>query len=380
VEFAGSTYDESAVLSPDGSRVYQLSSAGGFAQTVTAIDTATSTIAGTPLILTGGSPVGGLVMSADGSRLVLTTQTPNLADGNPQTVYVSVIDTADTSLLNRLTLTGFTTSGVVMNPDGTAAAQSVNLNSTAVTTYIDLIDGSVAWTATADGYTAYSTDAPIFSANGSRLSLVTERNSAPQVTVFDTSNGDVIGTLTLAGNTTGETTALVPDLTGNRLYVASGAFAGPTSITVIDTSDGTVVGDPLSVSGFGRLVASADDSDVYLTADDMFVVINHDGTVTGQANVPGGIGAVLVGPAGRPVYLVTSNGEQRQVIAVDPVTAATLGGPVPVDGYLFSSLVLNPAGTKIYDTNAVANTQPNFWSLLTSSYVTRLTVIDTDAM
>ena len=227
VEFAGWTYG-GPVLSPDGNRIYQATSAVGFEQTITAIDTATGTVVGTPLILSGGGVVGGLVLSSDGFRLSLTTQTSNLGDGKPQTIYVSVIDAADTSLLSRVTLTGFAGGNVVMNPDSTGAAQAVTVGTTTSITYIDLTDGNIAWTATADGSYANAVYAPVFSDNGSRVSVVTATtSSSPRVTVFATGSGDVVGALALSGVTTGETTALVPDPTGNRLYVAAGAYTGP---------------------------------------------------------------------------------------------------------------------------------------------------------
>jgi hypothetical protein len=386
VEFAGWAFG-GPVLSPDGSRLYQATSAVGFTQTITAIDTATSTVDGTPLTLSGGGVVGGLVLSSDGSRLCLTTETSNLADGKPQTVYVSVIDATDTSLISRVTLTGSAGKGVVMSPDSTGAAQAVTVDAATTITYVDLEDGSVAWTATADGSSVYSVYAPMFSDNGSRVSVITVKNSSPQVTVFDTSNGGVVGAVALSGETTGETTALVPDPTGNRLYVAVGAHAGPMTVTVVNTSDGAAVGDPVSVPGSGTLVASSDGSSVYLAATtgdypntSTFVVINHDGVITGVSDLPGGIIDVLVGPGDGRVYLLTSTDEQRQLIALDAVTAATLGPAVAVDGRQSYDLVLSPDGSKIYDTTVVDNTQPNFWSLLTSLYVTRVDVHDTTAI
>ncbi|WP_319428934.1 hypothetical protein [Mycobacterium sp. RTGN5] len=386
VKFAGWTFG-GPVLSPDGSRLYQATSAVGFTQTITAIDTATGTVAGTPLILSGGGVVGGLVLSSDGSRLSLTTQTANLADGKPQTVYIAVVDAADISLISRVTLTGAAAGGVVMSPDSTGAAQAVTLGTTTSITYIDLTDGSVAWTATADGSSIYSVYAPMFSDNGSRVSVITAENSSPRVTVYDTSNGDVVGTLALPGATTGETTALVPDPSGNRLFVAAGAYTGPTFVTVVDTSNGIMVGDPVSVPGFGRLVASADGSSVYLPTiagdypnTSKFVVINGEGVVTGTADMPGGIGHVLVGPGDGRVYLLNSTDERRQLIALDAVTAAILGPAIALDGWKSYDLVLNPDGTKIYDTTVADNTQPNFWSLLTSLYVTRVAVLDTAAI
>lgn len=378
VRFDGWTFG-GPVLSPDGSRVYQATSAVGFTQTITAIDTATGTVAGTPLVLSGGGVVGGLVMSADGSRLCLTTQTTDLANGQPQTVYVSVIDTADTSLINRMTLTGYAGAGAVVSPDNTGAAQAVTAGATTVVTYIDLSDGSVAWTATADGSSTSSAYAPIYSENGSRVSVVTAENSSAQVTVFDTSDGDVVGALALPGIAAGEITALVPDPTGKRLYVAVAAYSGSTVITVVDTSDGTIVGDPASVSGFGRLVVGADGASVYLpSSSGTFAVINSDGVVTGMVDMPSGISDVLVGPGDVGVYLLTWTAERPELVPVDAVTAATLGPAVRLRGSGVGAapqgLLLSPDGTQIYCTQSVTL---SFWTAL---FMTRVTVLDTAAL
>ncbi|MGY4711594.1 YncE family protein [Mycolicibacterium sp. CBM1] len=368
------------VLSSDGGRLYQVTSGGGFNQTVTAIDTASGAIVGTPVTLSGGSVVGALMVSSDGSRLSLTTQSPNKGDGQPQTAYVSVIDAADTSLINRVTLIGSAAGGIVVNPDATTAAQAVSVGTTTTIISVDLADGSVAWTATADGSASYSAYAPMFSDNGSRVSLVTVKNSSPQVTVFDSSDGHVVGTLTLPGVVTGETTALVPDPAGDRLFVAAGGYYGPTWVTVVDTSDGTAVGDSISVPGFGRLVASADGASVYVPTTESLAVIDRDGTVTGTAEMPAGVIGVLVGPGDGRVYVETTNNERPQLVALDAVTAAPVGRPVTLHGSAPAGLLLSPDGTTIYDTTMPNSAHATLLSLLTSVYVTRVTVLDTAAM
>jgi DNA-binding beta-propeller fold protein YncE len=129
------------------------------------------------------------------------------------------------------------------------------------------------------------------------------------------------------------------------------------------------------VSGFGRLVARADGAGVYLpTNAGTFVVINSEGAITGTADMPGGIIDVLVGPGDGRVYLLTWTAERPQLIAVDAVTAATLGPAVRIRGGAPDGLLLSPDGTKIYSTQAV------MLSFLTTLFMTRVTVLDTAAV
>ena len=89
------------------------------------------------------------------------------------------------------------------------------------------------------------------------------------LTVIDSSNGDLVGTpITVPANNTRLGSVLVPDPMGSILYVASaieGSYA--TIITVVDTSDSTVVGTPVTVAGYGAMVVGPDADSVYLSGN-----------------------------------------------------------------------------------------------------------------
>ncbi|PND59691.1 hypothetical protein CRM90_01620 [Mycobacterium sp. ENV421] len=422
------------VISADGTRAYQSSSVAGGVNTtyVTVIDTASGNVVGRPVRLDGWS-AGGVVLSADGHYAyqattisvgsVLTTavsaiDTTKVATvGDPVTVQgwirgsmvrnldatrlclatadqVAVIDTSDMSLVAPpIAVDGSPNGGVVASPDGTRAVVTTDRGSfpdnTVVVTLVDLASGTVIGTPTVIKGFTYSAPAavPLFNDGGARLNQITgaydpdTKTSSTVLTIIDSSTGDLVGTpIALPGNDTRFMAVQVPDPADSHLFVASGITQTYDSmvITVVDTSDGTVVGTPVTLPGYGAIVSGPDVGNVYVSAASLagqvqVSVVNGDGSATGTSRwLPGTPTVLLVNHGGSRVYQLTAVGSQTQVTALTAVTAISTGTQA-ISGTVSSALI-SPDGTKIYDTNNGSSAP------LSIAFPTRVTVVKTSVL
>lgn len=388
------------VLSPDGRYAYQATntSVGGVSTTtVTAIDTTKVARVGTPLTLQGFM-VGPMVSDLDGSRLCVIVERPS---DSTSTVDLAVINTADMSLVSpTIAMDGSAKGSVAVSADGTRAAVTTiagDASSTSVAvTLVDLADGSVIDTPTVYQGIAYTAEAApvIFSDGGARLNQVTlvydpsSKTTSTVLTVIDSSTGEVVGApITIPAKNTRLGTVLVPDPMGNRLFIASPIENQTTSTydstvtTVVDTSDGTVVGTPVVTSYGGTLVAGPDGKSVYLSAAfnsppsaTQVTVVNSDSVKTGtSAMLIGPPVALLVNQGGARLYQLTDRGSYNEITAIDAGTAGGPVSPVRVPGILFSALIA-PDGRKIYATTNGSS------PLLSFSFPYRVTVVKTSAI
>lgn len=421
------------VISADGTRAYQSSSVAGGVNTtyVTVIDTASGNVVGRPIRLDGWS-AGGVVLSADGhyayqattisvgsvfTTAVSAIDTTKVATvGEPVTVQgsirgsmvrnldasrlclattevIAVIDTADMSLVAPpIAVDGSPNGGVVASPDGTRAVvttdRDIFADNTVVVTLVDLASGTVIGTPTVIKGFTYSAQAavPLFNDGGARLNQITgaydpdTKTSSTVLTIIDSSTGDLVGTpIALPGNDTRFMAVQVPDPADSHLFVASGITQTYDSmvITVVDTSDGTVVGTPL-VTGYGTLASAPGGNSVYVSAASLagqvqVSVVNGDGSATGTSRwLPGTPTVLLVNHGGSRVYQLTAVGSQTQVTALTAVTAISTGTQA-ISGTVSSALI-SPDGTKIYDTNNGSSAP------LSIAFPTRVTVVKTSVL
>lgn len=385
------------VLSSDGHYAFQATNTSvGAVSTakVTAIDTDTVATVGAPVTL-DGFILGSTVLNADASRLCVIFQ-PNPSSTSAD--ELAVIDTADMSLVSpTIAMDGYTKGSVVVSPDGTRAAVTTITgdisSSTVAVTLVDLADGTVIETPTIYEGGPYSAEAApvVFSDGGARINQVTQiydpdsKSASTVLTVIDSSTGDIVGTpITVPANNTRLGTVLVPDPMGSHLFIASPIENKSTStydstvITVVDTTDGTVVGTPVTVGGYGAMVSGLNADSVYLSAgtvadQSQVSVINGDGSATGSSRwLTGTPTALLVTHGGSRVYQLTAVGSHAEVTALTAATAISTGSQ-RINGTVYSALIA-PDGTRIYDTNNGSS------PLLSLSFPYRVTVVNTSVL
>lgn len=385
VQISGAPGIARVVLSPDGSRAYQTTSgpgpAGGLVTTLTTIDTARGIAVGTPLTLQG-APAGDLLISADGSRLYQTTNPKS-----PETTLVTVINGADSTIVGQsIAIDGFPNGGVVLSPDGVHAAQTVDGR---VVTLIDTADASIARTTVVEGVGNGSPFiAPVFSDNGARVSqvsMVLDPVSGAYttiLTVIDTATGAIVGTpVVLPALSVNQVVVGVPDPAGSRIVVGSGIedpatrTLDSTVVTVVETSDGSVIGAPVTLSGYARgnpvaagalrVIQTNECCVMQYPTTAVIGVLDTDGNLIGS---PVTLAASPLGPAvvssdGARAYqtlLVVPTAETRVystlVAAIDTTTGGLIGTPVTVSGSAdISSVLLTPDGRLAFETTATEN-------------------------
>lgn len=398
VQISGSPGVNKVVLSPDGSRAYQTTlvwDPSGVATTrLTTIDAAGGVSVGTPLTFQG-APVGGLVASADGSRLYLTTN-----PRSPDTAVVTVINAADSTIVGQpIVVDGFPNSAVVLGPDGALAAQTTNGT---VVTLINTVDATVTATAVVSGvWNASPTAVSVFSDNGARVSQISmvqdpvSQAYTTLLTVIDTGTGAIVGTpLVLASANANQAVVGVPDPAGSRIVVAADVedpitkTLDSTVITVIDTSDASVIGTPVTVNGYTkeipvsvgglRVVQVTQCCVLQYPPTTVISTLDTDGVVIGSSVILNAesLGRIAVSGDGSRAYQtltlyptpVTRN-YSTLVAAIDTTTGSLVGSPVTVNGSPYSSVLLTPDGGRAFGTTT---TQNFFVSLFFPIRVTKL--------
>jgi YVTN family beta-propeller protein len=102
----------SIIITPDGTKAYV---ANGVGNTLSVISTATNTVTGTVNV---GAPAGGLAISPDGTRLYVT-------NGSPANT-LTIINTADNSIVGTAISVGNSPAGIAVTPDGFRAFVAIN--------------------------------------------------------------------------------------------------------------------------------------------------------------------------------------------------------------------------------------------------------------
>ena len=263
------------LVTPDGTRIIELTGNSSGNSQVTVIDTATGRPIAGPATITGGP--SDIRLNASGTRAVVTT-------GGGST-NISVIDTATgLQVGNTVTLDGSSPYRPQFSADGTLAvvgSSSFGFSPTASVAVIDLATGAqVGNTVTVSGQ--LSAD-PQINAAGTRAAVTTNINGFPSVTtavtVIDTTTGDQVGSaVTLAGN------LIQPQFAfgsmgarftsdGSRVVVATSEFASGAQtahLAVIEAATGSQVGSTVTVNGNSQyaLLFTADGTRTVLTTLD----------------------------------------------------------------------------------------------------------------
>lgn len=334
------------VLSPDGTRVYVANRSSG---SISVVDAATNTVIGAPIAV--GSNMNRLAISPDGHRLYVTFYSPG---------KISVIDTATNVVVASAAL-GDAQGEMVVSPDGRRVYvanyqfSTVSVFNTSTNTVIGHIP------------VGRNPSSLAVSPDGSRVYVANYYGSS--VSVIDTAINTVVGPEIPVGNSPSQ---LVVSSDGSRVYVVStdddnGHRVGLGTVSVIDTSTNSTVGDPIPVGNtVTRLLISPDGEYVYVLrgasstdTSGIPVIDTRQNAVSRVIPLEGAPQGFFVSPDGRQVYIVSSlDGPSeygRAVLTVDTATGAMIGQPAFVgDGY--SHAAVSPNGTRLYVANYNDNT------------------------
>lgn len=368
--------------------------AGKYITTMTPIDGSNGTVAGNALVL-DGIPVGTVAYSLDGTRAYLTTELDPLSADDA--AAVTTINTVGNTIVGQpLVIDGFPIGGLILSPDGTRASQTTEVVGDTVVAVIDTASGTIVGqpidipgsTGTASGISNDGIGA-MFSANGTRINRITQQGSSTVLTVINAADATVVGTpVVLPGNNYLLSTAVVPDPAGPLVYILADndvpGFITSSVATVVDSSDSTMVGTPVtlqgSINGGDPLTVSPDGTRVYQTtvldSDTLpyttFVyTIGTDSTlVSSPVSITGTESAVslVLKPDGSRAYQLTRDTAGHATITViDTATGATLSSPF-TNPNLAAGLTFAPGGGLAYALTAKYD--------VFSPFGTRLSVFD----
>ena len=276
--------------------------------TVSVINTVTSAVIGSPITLPAGSTPAGVAVSPDGSKVYLTNEISGT---------VSVIATATNTVVGSPITVGPQPVGVAVSPDGsTVYVANEGANFVSVITTATNAVTAITVGARPTGV-AVAPNGTVYVAN------------FMDNTVSVISNGAVIKTITGLGNDPAGV-AVSPD--GNTVYVTN-HFDG--TVSVIQTSDNTVVGSAIAVGPSPQAVAvTPDGSKVYVVnnnsggAGTVSVIQTSNNTVIGTPIAVGtNAFSVAVTPDSSKVYVANEGDNTVSVIATanDAVTSIGVG-------------------------------------------------------
>jgi VCBS repeat-containing protein len=398
------TTAEGVKFSTDGSRAYQTATLIGpnnLQETrVFAIDTATGTLVGDPLFLSGAAAGGLQVFENHDFALQgdFAIQTVRYFDApNNQTLTRIYAIYLPTMLVGGFTFAPGSPAGI---PDGNAVlnaagTRAVQLSSTGLTTNVFIfnpVTGQGSQSTINNGTPAASAQ---FSADGSKIYVLTRSTSGggpggssttSYVSVFSTETGTQIGGgLGPAAIVTGNSGEVFISPDGSRGVVigTTSGFGGSTSnqIVVVDGIFGHPVGTPVSVSGQLKGAAlTPDGSRIVVTtmsgnSTTVTVVNTADGSSAGSLSLGTGVavGPVAIGSDGKTAF--------QTLMITDPVTGTQSTRVVVVGVNGVPAVIGNIALDGAYNSGGSQSTLAGARVVVTTSpgnNSTVVTVIDTD--
>ena len=354
--------DGSPLLSVDGTRAVVTTHVGGDVR-VAVINTTTGAQVGTTFTTTGD--LQPTLLSANGTRAVITTTSTNLISGGTR---VSVIDTTTgTQIGTTLLLPGYQSS--TWRADDTHALTITSGDGTTTRVVVtDAITGTQTGTTLTltGGATIYQS--PLFSAMGTRALITTADGAgSTRVAVVDTTTGTQVGTtLTLAGT---ESAVMSADakraLITTRVGVDEPATHASTLVTIVDPTTGNQIGTtltlaggldrPAMIAGAGRALITTVVTDASGIENTQVTVINTTTgnqtgatlTLTGRVDSPpvlsaDGTRALIANNAGSAVIINTATGTQT-------------GPTLTLTGQPAAFQLVNADGTRALITTRVTN-------------------------
>ncbi|WP_162131290.1 Ig-like domain-containing protein [Mycolicibacterium chubuense] len=348
-------YETAAVY---GNRVVVTAGPGfGDAKSISVFDTVTGTQVGTTIQTAGTTYIYGLRQVDDQNRLLDVRYSFNGAGGTTGKTYVSAIDLTTGTLLNQTVIDGQLYGSKVSGDRAIVATKSAEPTDPSAITRVAVFDtGSgvqLGATLVTPGARAYAYSPPItLSPDGQRAWIVTDlaANSTSSVAVVALSGGAQIGTTTTVPGVDVEfdyaNRVFSPD--GTRMVLVTDDN-GSKVVSVFDTSAGALVGAPAGVGGdyFSQATFRADGARVIVSvysvndAGDVETTDTVIDTTTGAAigqpvtfpgadvysldGIPPGTNAIEFG------YFY-SDREMTSVTLVDTDTGVALGDTVTFAG------------------------------------------------
>jgi YVTN family beta-propeller protein len=391
-----------------GNRVVVTNPGTGATQGISVIDTTTGTQIGTTTQTSGITYLYGIRQVDDHNRLLDIRYTSNTAAGATGNTYVSAIDLSTGNLLTQTVVAGqlyasavngnrvviatksadptdpsaitrvavfvadsgaqvgttVVVSGargyggntlITLTPDGKRAwiMTDTASSSTSSVALVDLPSGlKIGSTTTIPGTDIYS-NTRVFSPDGSRLTLATDDNGTQLVSVFDTATGALVGApIRVTGDFYANATFRAD---GKRVIVSvqspNATNDVDTTDTVIDTSTGTVVGQPFSFPGtdvysvdgiapgsnaieFGAYGPSSDQTSVTLVNTDAGAPLGSTVTFPGYPMLSqyrnGDTFGTVLGVAVNYASDTTTINITHVVLAPDAATTPVIGTPTTV--------------------------------------------------
>lgn len=297
-----STSSSTAVLSPDGSRLYI---ADADANTVSVVDTSSREIVGTVSVST---PFG-VAVSPDGTRLYVVSPTTNT---------LVVVDTATLAVV-ATPATGSNPFAVAVSPDGARAyVTNVNGSGTSPLTVVDTATNAVIATpAVPTGQRPL-----IASPDGSRLYMAGSSPVNHDIRAFDTATQTIVATIAV-GVFANTVTGLAISDDGATLYAAS---ANSDTVRLIDTATNTITTTIAAGDGAYGIALTPDGTRAYVTnsnADTVSVIDRSTNAVVSTIPVGANPRTVVISPDGAFAYVANTDADTVSVIAIDTFPAIT---------------------------------------------------------
>lgn len=386
------------VVSPDGKRaviITPVTNRYTFAKTtrVAVIDTATGKQVGSTLTLTGAGQTP--VFSADGTRALITTTTPNTTTGI-ETTRVTVLNTMTGAQAGTtVTLTGSPAGIQLLGADGSRALITTDAydvydwdgtvaHSTAVTV-VNTTTGAL--TGTTLSMTGGLSSLQLLGADQGRA-LITTSDSIGGLTrlaVFNTTTGTQTGTTLSVAGKTSETILLGTD--GNRALVTTAdATSNTTRVILVNTATATQTGTTVTLTGGTadtQLLGTTGSRALIATSDAgsgttrVTVINTTTGTQIGTTVAVTGAesGTMALGNDDSRALIITSGGDGKStgLTVINTITGTQIGTTVTVTGVAWGSPMLTADGSR-----ALITTQTYDDLYDTSTYTTRVAVVNTD--
>lgn len=352
------------VFAPDGDHVFcETLDSPSSSVAVAVIDGRTGTPTGPPAQISG-FPIGYLAFS--GTRGYLTTIA---STAGVSTTTVTAIETADNSIAGSVIIGGVADGGVVISPDGTKAVQitsDTSFGGSKITIFDTATLAAIGSPILLGGYRNPYVPA-MFSDGGNRLSAITGTPFGSQLLVFDTTTDAPVSTpIALAAGSLFLTGATIFGPNADLLYIPDLSVDqyGKTHTTaiVVDTVSGTVVGSPLvldgDTAGLTGFAISPDRTRVFQTltrdADSSIAIIGADGGLVAPT-------VQLSGYTSRPVQFSldgsrayqTTNGISAMTTAIDVATGTVIGNPVAVNSDGGDDVWVAASGDPVYRTTRI---------------------------